>query len=224
MFEEEIKFEEKQSNIMPLLMVLTLIIGVAAVLGYFIMESRRTVSEDEALAASKASITAMGAQKVHFHVGFVKPSPDEQPFDPHYRLLEKAGFVKLGTPTYQGLDVKLTPAGEEMLQAAGAQPEKNKDGTTGYTVTLAERQLIKVARVEMISPQKAVVEYEWNWKPTALGLVFDANSPEMTKLPIYDAAVLMQKYGSTYYKESKVKTTAFTLLWDENNKKWVPAG
>jgi hypothetical protein len=202
MFEEEIKFEEKQSNIMPLLMVLTLIIGVAAVLGYFIMESRRTVSEDEALAASKASITAMGAQKVHFHVG----------------------FVKLGTPTYKGIEVKLTPAGEEMLQAAGAQPEKNKDGTTGYTVTLAERQLIKVARVEMISPQKAVVEYEWNWKPAPLGLVFDANSPEMTKLPIYDAAVLMQKYGSTYYKESKVKTTAFTLLWDENNKKWVPAG
>lgn len=223
MFEEEIKFEEKQSNIIPLLMIVTLVVGVLGVLGYFILESRRTVSDEQALQAGQAMIAAQGPEKVHFHVGFVRPSPDEQPFDPHYRLLAKAGLVKLSKPTYKGMDVKLTPAGEAMLKAMAAEEEKNKDGTVAYTMTLAERKFIRVVKVEMVSPQKAVVEYEWSWQPTQMGLIFDADSPEMKALPIYDAALLMQKYGSTYFKDSKVKTTAFVLLWDEEARQWRPA-
>ena len=224
MFEEEIKFEEKQSNIIPLLMIITLVVGVLGVLGYFIMESRRTVSEQEALKTSQAMIAAQGPEMVHFHVGFVKPSPDEVPFDPHYRLLEKAGLVKLSKPTWKGVDVKLTPQGEALLSELHATHETNKDGTVAYSALLAERKFIRVAKVEMASPQKAVIAYEWNWQPTKLGLIFDADSPEMKALPIYDAAVLMQKYGVTYYRDAKVKTTQFVLLWDEDNKKWVPAG
>ena len=223
MFEEEIKMEEKSSNVIPLLMIVTLVVGVLGVLGYFILESRRTVSEQEALKASQAMIAAQGAERIHFHVGFVKPSPDEVPFDPHYRLLEKAGLVKRSKPTYKGLDVKLTPEGEALLAELNATRETNKDGTVGYTVLLAERKFIKVSKIEMASPQKAIVEYEWNWQPTKLGLVWDANSREMKALPIYDAALLMQKYGSTYFQDSKVKTTTFVLLWDEDNKTWKPA-
>ena len=219
MFEDEIKMEEKSSNITPLLMVALLVLGALGVLGYIIMESTRTVSQQEALAAAKTEVAARGPEKIHFHVGLVKPGMDE-PFDPHYRLLEKAGLVKLGKPTFRGLDVTLTPAGVALLQACGAQEEKDKDGNVAYTVPLAERKLLEVTKVEMVNSRKAVVEYAWSWQPTPLGLVFDINSPAMAKLPINDSAVLIQKYGATYYQEQKPKTSSFQLLWDEKGRKW----
>ena len=219
MFEDEIKMEERSSNITPLLMAAMLILGALGVAGYLIMESTRSVGQQDALAATKTEIAARGPEKIHFHVGFVKPGMDE-PFDPHYRLLEKAGLVKLGKPTYKGLEVKLTPAGAALLQACGAQEKKDQDGNIAYTVPLAERKLLEVTKVEMVNSRKAVVEYAWDWQPTPLGLVFDISSPAMAKLPIHDRAVLIQKYGATYYQEQKPKTSALTLLWDEKNRKW----
>ncbi len=219
MFEDEIKMEERSSNIMPLLMAAMLILGALGIAGYLILESTRSVGQQEALTATKTEIAARGPEKVHFHVGFVKPGMDE-PFDPHYRLLEKAGLVKLGKPTYRGLDVKLTPAGAALLQASGAQEEKDKHGNIAYTVPLAERKLLEVTKVEMVSSRKAVVEYAWNWQPTPLGLVFDISSQPMGKLPINDRAVLIQKYGATYYLDQKPKTRALRLQWDEKNRKW----
>jgi hypothetical protein len=183
------------------------------------MERTRTVSEQEALAAAKTQIAARGSEKVHFHVGFVKPGIDE-PFDPHYRLLEKAGLVKLGKPTYRGLDVKLTPTGTALLQACGAREEKGKDGTVAYTVPLAERKLLEVTKVEMANPREAVVEYAWSWQPTPLGLVFDINSQAMAKLPINDSAVLIQKYGATYYQDQKPRTSTLRLHWDQKSRTW----
>jgi hypothetical protein len=222
MFEDEIRMEEKSSSILPMLMVATLVLGVVAVAAYLINESMRTVSAEEALTATKAVVLAQRPETVHFHVGFVKPGKGDQPFDPHYRLLEKAGLVKLGKATYKGLDVKLTPAGAELLRACGAHEEKNQDGTVDYTVTLAERKLLKVTKVERVNSRKALVQYEWNWQPTQFGLVFDINGPAMSKLPVYDTAVLIDKYGATYYTEAKPQTSAFTLVWDEQRRTWRP--
>ena len=144
MFEAEMKMEEKSGNVVPVLMVTALLVALVGGIGYFVVESQRSLSEVEAVEAARTAIAAQGPQKVHFHVGYIKPSPDELPFDPHYRLLEKAGVVKLGKPTYKGVDVELTPAGEALLKACGASEEKNPDGTEAFTVTLAERKLIKV--------------------------------------------------------------------------------
>jgi len=219
MFEEEIRMEERSSNITPLLLAALLVLGALGVVGYLIMERARTVSQQEALAAAKTGIAARGPEKVHFHVGFVRPGMDE-PFDPHYRLLEKAGLVKLGKPTYRGLDVKLTPAGAALLQACGAREEKDKEGNAAYTVPLAERKLLKVTKVEMVNSRQAVVEYAWSWQPTPLGLVFDINSQAMAKLPINDSAVLIQKYGATYYQDQKPKTSSLLLQWDQKSRTW----
>lgn len=222
MFEEEIKMEEKSSNLLPLLMIASLVLGVVAVVAFLIVEGTRKVSDEQALAATKAVVLAQGPETVRFHVGFVRPGMGDQPFDPHYRLLEKAGLVKLGKPTYKGLDVKLTPAGAELLRECGAQEEKNRDGTVGYTVTLAERRLLGVTKVEKVNSRKSVVQYEWKWQPTPLGLVFDVNGPAMDQVTIYDSAVLIQKYGATYYTDAKPKTGTFVLLWDENSRTWRP--
>jgi hypothetical protein len=223
MFEDEIKMEEKSSNVMPLLMVLGLVLAVGGALAYFILESKRTVSESEATQAATGLLNALGPEQVHFHVGFVKANVDEKPFDPHYKLLAKAGLLKLGKPTYKGLDVALTPQGKELFQALGAKTETNKDGTEAYTVTLATRKLVKISKVEVISPGRAVLEYQWNWEPTKLGLVFDINSPEMKSLTNWESVTLIQKYGATYYQDSKVKTEAVVLLWDDKSNVWKPA-
>ena len=222
MFEEEIKMEERSSNLLPLLMIASLVLGVVAVVAFLIVEGTRKVSDEQALAATKAVVLAQGPETLRFQVGFVKPGMGDQPFDPHYRLLEKAGLVKLGKPTYKGLDVKLTPAGAELLRACGAQEQENKDGTVGYTAILAERKLLKVTKAETVSSRKAVVEYEWTWQATQLGLVFDVNGPTMAKLPVYDTAVLIQKYGAEYYTEAKPRTASFTLVWDERGNTWRP--
>lgn len=223
MFEDEIKMEEKSSNFAPLLMVLGLVLAVGGVLSYFILESKRSLSETEAVQAANALLNARGPEKVHFTVGFVKASVGEKPFDPHYKLLAKIGVVKLGKPTYKGLQVDLTPAGRELLQASGATDEKNSDGTTSYTVPLAYRKVLRVTRIDLLNPRQANVEYEWNWEPTKLGLSFDVDSPAMKSMNVWDSGLLIQKYGADSYKDSKVKSNAMALVWDDKNKSWKPA-
>ena len=222
MFEDEIKMEEKSSNWVPLLMALGLVVALAGGLVYFIMESKRTVTEAEAQQVANALLTAQGPGTVHFHVGQVKPSVDEKPFDPHYKLLAKAGIVKLGKPTVNGLSVTLTPAGKEILDACGAKEEKNPDGTEAYTVPLAQRKLVKIAKIQMLNPGRANMEYAWKWEPTKLGDDFDVNSPEMQSLNNWDRITLIDKYGASYYKDGKLKTNTIALVWDDKKSVWRP--
>ncbi len=222
MFEDEIKMEEKSSNVIPLLMALGLVVAIVGGIGYFIMESKRSVSQQEASRIVSDILKAQGPAKVHFHVGKVEPSMDEKPFDPHYRLLEKIGMVKLGKPTYKGIDVTLTSKGAEELKACNALEEKNADGSDAYTVPLANRKLVAVNKVEMSRPGVAQVAYTWNWQPTQLGDDFDANSKVMSTLPVWDRTVLIQKYGADFYKDAEAKKVVINLAWDDKSKTWKP--
>ncbi|HVP42535.1 MAG TPA: hypothetical protein VMS96_03845 [Terriglobales bacterium] len=223
MFEDEIKMEEKSSNVMPLLMALGLIVAIVGGIGYFILESKRTLTQKEATQVVSDLLKVQGPAKVHFHAGGrVEPSMDEKPFDPHYRLLEKVGVVTLGKPTYKGLEVKITPEGLEELKQCGATADKNADGTDAYTVPLAKRKLVEVSKVEITRPGMAKVEYTWNWEPTRLGQDFDANSKAMASLSVWDRTLLIQKYGADFYKDSEPKKVAITLSWDSKTNSWKP--
>lgn len=223
MFEDEIKMEEKSSNVMPLLMALGLIVAIVGGIGYFILESKRTLTEQDATRVVSDLLKLQGPAKVHFHAGVrVEPSMDEKPFDPHYRLLEKLGVVTLGKPTYKGLEVKVTPEGLKELQQCGAVNEKNADGSDAYTVPLATRKLIAVSKVDMTRPGMARVEYSWNWEPTVLGKEFDANSKAMGSLSVWDRTLLIQKYGADFYENAEPKKVAITLSWDDKVKNWKP--
>jgi len=222
-FEDEIKMEEKSSNVMPLLMALGLIVAIVGGIGYFILESKRTLTQKEATQVVSDLLKVQGPAKVHFHAGGrVEPSMDEKPFDPHYRLLEKVGVVTLGKPTYKGLEVKITPEGLEELKQCGATADKNADGTDAYTVPLAKRKLVEVSKVEITRPGMAKVEYTWNWEPTRLGQDFDANSKAMASLSVWDRTLLIQKYGADFYKDSEPKKVAITLSWDSKTNSWKP--
>lgn len=225
MFEDEIKMEERSSNWVPMAMALGLVLALAGGIAYFIMEAKRSVSEAEATQVAAAVLRAQGPEQIHFHVGTLKPSVDEKLTDPHYRLLDKIGVVKVGKPDKKGMvPVELTADGKTVLEACGSTAEKNADGSQGMTVTLANRKLVKVTKVEMLSPGRARIEYQWTWAPTELGNDFDVNSKYVTAMNSWDRLTLIQKYGVDYYQESKVKTDTIGVVWDEEHKTWKLAG
>lgn len=220
MFEDEIKMEEKSSNIMGLLMALALAAAVIGGLTYFYLQSKRTLKPEEAAQIVNQLLAAQGPAKVHFHVGKVEPTVDEKPFDPHYKLLQRAGVVKLGKITYKGVDVALTPEGKQLLDQCGAQQEKNSDGTLAYTVPLATRKLLAISNIEMVTPGFAKVAYTWDWQTNKLGEDFDVKSPEMAKMNTWESSVLIQKYGADFYKDGGPKRVLLSLTWDDKNKVW----
>jgi uncharacterized protein YjeT (DUF2065 family) len=219
-FEDEIKMEERSSNVVPLLMALGLVVAIVGGLVYFIKEIKRNLTPQEAQQMVTQILQAQGPITLHFSTGMVEPSMVEKPFDPHYKLLAKAGLVKTGKPTYKGLEVTLTPEGKKMLAACGAKAKKSDGGGDSYDVPLATRKLVRVTNIEMLSPGLAKVEYEWNWDPTPLGLVFDIKSPDMAGMSQWESATLIQKYGADFYKDSDPKKVTIRVIWDANAKAW----
>ncbi len=222
MFEDQVRMEEKSSNVVPLLMALGLVIAIVGGIAYFIFESKRSLSPEQATQVVSNVLKSQGFAKVHFHAGKVEPSADEKPFDPHYKFLEKLGVVKLGKPTYKGLDVTLTPEGRAELKQCGAIEEKNADGTDAYTVPLANRKLLNISKIDMFRPGFAKVDYSWNWEPTKLGEEFDVNSTKMATMNVWDRTVLIQKYGADFYKNTEPKKVQITIAWDDKTKEWKP--
>jgi hypothetical protein len=95
MFEAEVEME-RRSSVLPLLLMMCLVVAIVGLAGYVILQVRGTP-----LSAQKASVIVTAALQqraptvIHFRTGPVKPSGDDQLDGPNYRLLEKAGIVKV---------------------------------------------------------------------------------------------------------------------------------
>src|SRR5438552_13199383 len=70
MFEEEVKME-KRSNILPLLLLLSLVAAVLGVVAYVVLEvrARQPLTADQATPIVAAVLKAQGPAIVHFHGG-----------------------------------------------------------------------------------------------------------------------------------------------------------
>jgi len=203
MFEQELEMEKQESSVVPLLLIIALILTIVGVSGYYLIQNRKVVTLPEATQIAASALRDQGPATLRFHTGLVKSSVDDNPLGPHYRLLEKAGLVKLGKP--QGAygtitPIALTPAGQEVLKRiAGVQHTTEKDGTELYVVPVAERELIAVSNIKMLSPSRATINVRWNWKPNALGELLDASGPTVKSFNTWDRATLIQKYGADFY-------------------------
>jgi hypothetical protein len=218
MFEDELELEKKSSSVVPLLLIVGLILAIVGVAGYYIMESRRVMTSAEATDLVTATLKAQGPVMVHFHTGLVKASVDEKPRDPHYRLLEKAGIVKLGKDKSYSTPVSLTPAGEKLLaEIPGVQKEKDKDGTDKYLVPAASKSLVGITKITMQSPTRAVVEYTWKWDTNRVGDIFDASGELVKGFNTWDRSRLIEKYGANFYHNQPSKGTLVAL---RNNNHW----
>lgn len=210
MFEDEIKLEKESKALSfksPFLYIFLVVVLIIAGIGYAIFKSEKDLDAEQAKPVITAALHARGPVFVHFHVGNVTPSIDEKPRDPHYRLLEKLGFVKLANGKDNAVSVTLTPLGEGTLtKLPEFKKSTNPDGTEAYQVPLATRELVAIKSVTMTSPGAATVVYEWKWAPTKVGENFDATSDVVQKFSQWDRAVLIKSYGVDFYKQSQTAT------------------
>jgi len=217
MFEEELKLQKESSYFIPLALVLVLIAVIVGTVFYAVMPAR-SLSQAQAAGLVTAFLQSEGPATVHFHVGELQPSVDEKIHDPHYRLLEKAGILKLGPAKGDAIQVAFTPEGERQVAAiAGVVKTKNSDGSDAYTVPLAERRLAAVTKITMSNRDVAYVQFAWQWAPNALGNAFDAAGPLVKSFNTWDRSTLIQNYGVAFYH---VEPAQASLTFVRADKGW----
>lgn len=218
MFEQELELEKRESSVVPLLLIVTLIVAIVGVSAYFVLESRKVLSNSEAAEIAAGVLKAQGPATLRFHTGIIKSSVNDKPHDPHYQLLQKAGLVTIGKDTgpYKTITpVELTVQGQRLLdEIAGVTKGKEKDGTTVYSVPLAERKLVSVSKVTMINPTRATVDIVWQWEPNKLGNLFDASGSMVKSFNTWERATLIQKYGADFYHGEPTKVTLAMMKTD----------
>ena len=222
MFEQEIEMEKRDSSIVPLLLIVALILVIVGVAAYYLIENRKVLSMQEATQIATSVLQNQAPPSLRFHTGLVKSSVDDNPQGVHYKLLEKAGLVRLGkaTGTYgTTIPIALTSAGGEFFKRIeGVTTVKEKDGTDLYVVPVAERKLQAVSNIKMISPTRATVTMTWAWKTNALGELLDAAGPTVKSFNSWDRATLIQKYGADFYHGAPIEVTL--ALAKADNGKW----
>ena len=218
MFEQELEMEKRNSSVVPLLLIVTLILVIVGVSGYYVLQSRKVLTNQEAAEVAVSVLKLQGPATVRFHTGIIKSSIDDKPHDPHYRLLEKAGLVRVGkdTGTYKTITpIELTDQGKRLLEEIpGVTKGSEKDGTQIYSVPLAERKLIAVTKVTMVNPTVALVDITWKWEPNKLGNLFDASGSMVKEFNTWDRATLIQKYGADFYRGDPTRVTLSMMKGD----------
>ncbi len=220
MFEQELELEQKSSSIVPLLLILALAGVIIGTAGYWFMQSKKVLTQPEAMTVVTDLLKAQGPAVLTFHSGAVKPSINEKPRDPHYKMLEKAGLVKVTTAKGKSeiYNIALTAKGQSELTAF---PEfrkvEEKDGSLALTVPLARRKLVEVSKITMNGPSMARVEYVWKWEPTSLGDVFDANGQMIKGFNIWETQTLIQKYGANFYHGDSKKVVVNLVKTDKGS-------
>ena len=142
--------------------------------------------------------------------------------DPNYRLLEKAGVVKLAKPAKGNVQVSITPEGEHVGCHPGSQQvERSGWQRFSYRVPLAQRQFVGIADVEMNGANGATVQYNWKWLPNPLGDVFDAGGPLVKGFTLWERQTLINKYEVDFYHGDAARST---LALVRNGREWtIPA-
>jgi hypothetical protein len=220
MFEAEVEME-KRSSFGPLILVIALLVSILALVAYVFMQSRQHLAPAEAEKVVSTLLHAQGPASVQFHGGLVVPSVSDRPTDPHYRLLEKAGLVKIGKTQGRAVPIMVSAVAEhEFAAIPGFKKWKDKDNTDIYFVPLAERRLVEVSKVTMKSPTVAQVEYAWKWDPNKIGEIFDASGSTVKSFNTWDRATLIQKYGANFYH---AEPTRVSLTLVRGDKGWQVA-
>jgi hypothetical protein len=218
MFEQELELEKRESSVVPLLLIVSLIVVIVGVSAYYVMQSRKVLTNQEAAEVAVSVFKLQGPATLRFHTGIIKSSVDDKPHDPHYRLLEKAGLVRIGKDTgpYKTITpVELTDQGKRLLEEIpGVTKGTEKDGTQIYSIPLADRKLVAVSKITMVNPTRAMVDITWKWEPNKLGNLFDASGSMVKEFNTWDRATLIQKYGADFYHGDPTKVTLAMMKGD----------
>ncbi len=216
MFESELELEKKQSSFGPLLMVTVLVVMIVGGLAWFIYQQRRGLPMEEATAAINKILTDKGPALVRFHTGEVPPVMDDQPSDPQYRLLEKAGLITIGKMKGVTTPIALTADAETKFAAIpGYKKRDDGDKETLHIVPLATRKLVSIDKVTMVNAQTAKVDYTWKWVPNAIGDIFDASGDHVKGFGTWERSTLIQKHGADFYHGDPTKMEVVLTRGDQ---------
>ena len=216
MFEAEVEME-RRSSFLPLLLMLCLVALIVGTVGYVVFQvrSKTPLNAQQATPIVAAAIQELGPAVIHFRTGLL--TADQNPNEPNYRLLQKAGIVKLAKAPKGGVTVSLTPEGERQLSALPGFKKEPKDGGFSCQAPLAGRQLLGVAGVEMTGADQASVTYNWKWVPNPLGDAFDAGGPLVKSFSMWERQTLISKYQVDFY-HGDATTSTLTLV--RQDREW----
>jgi hypothetical protein len=225
-FEEDAMFEaelemEKRSTFLPLLLMACLIAGIVGMVAYVVIQvrSKTPVSAQEANTIVTAALQGPGSAIIHFRSGLVVSSVAEKPGDPNYRLLEKAGIVKLAKAPHGGELISVTPGGERLVTTiSGFRKSKESDVSFTYQVPLAQRELVSITDITMNGVNNAIVTYTWKWVPNQMGDLFDAGGPTVKGFNLWDRQTLINKYEADFYHGNPTKSTLTLARGDQGWK------
>jgi len=219
MFEAEVEME-RRSSFLPLVLMMCLVTAIVGLAAYVLLQvrERTPLSTQQASGIVAATLQGPGSAIIHFRTGLVKPNTDLKPGDPNYRLLEKAGIVKLAKAPRGSVLVSITPEGERLMTGLpGFTKSKEADGTFSYQAPLAQRQFVSIAGVNMNGGNNAIVEYNWKWVPNQLGDVFDAGGPLVKGFNLWERQTLINKYEADFYHGNPTKSTIALV---RNGREW----
>ena len=206
MFEQELELEKKTSTVIPLLLIVGLIVAIASVSVYFVLQNRKVLSTAEVSPVIQSNIDNLGPVTLTIATGDLKPEVGQRSTDPHFRLLEKAGYLKLGKEEHGKTPVAWTSNGETWLAGIpGVKKSTNADKNTEYVIPLADRKIVTIGKITMLNPNKATVEYTWKWETTKAGELFDASGPAVKAFNTWDRSTLIDKYGANFYHSEPTK-------------------
>jgi len=216
MFEQELELERK-SSWGPLILVVALVGTMVGVIGYYVFQLKKGISQAEATTVIEAQLKAK-VPTVAFRSGKVQANGGEQPKDPHYKVLEKAGLLNLKNVSWDTNIVEVTPAGEKLFSSIpGFTKKQNSDNTWTYDVPLATKKLLKIDSLKLNNPGSATVEYEWQWVPNQVGDLFDVGSGNLNSYTTWDRQKLIDRYGADFY-HAEAKKEALSLV--KGDKGW----
>jgi hypothetical protein len=220
MFEAEVEME-KRSSFLPMLLLVCLVAAIGGMVAYVVLQVRQRtpLSAQQANGIVGAALQGPGPAVIHFRSGLVVSSVAEKPGDPNYRLLEKAGIVKLAKAPRGAELIAVTPGGERLVTAIpGFKKWKEADGTFTYQVPLAQRQLVSITAINMTAVNNATVEYTWKWVPNQMGDLFDAGGPLVKGFNLWDRQTLINKYEADFYHATPTKSTMVLARTDQGWK------
>jgi hypothetical protein len=207
MFEQELEMEQRQSSVVPLLLIIAMIMAFVGVAGYYVVQNRKVLPAAEASSLITSSLKQDGPVTFQFKVGQVIASVQDRPHDANYRLLEKAGLIKIGNDKGRVTPIALTAAGTKLFaEIPGTRQTKDpKANTTSYVVPVAFRTLAGMPNVTMTGMGRATAEFAWTWEPNKVGEMLDASGSLVKSFNTWDRGTLIDKYGVKFYHGAPTK-------------------
>ena len=217
MFEQEIEMEQRQSSVVPLLLIILMIVAFVGVAAYYVVQNQKVLPATEASNLIANSLKEGGPVTIQFRTGMVIASVAERPHGPNYRLLEKAGLLNIGKDKGRATPVTLTAEGRKLMaDLPGVSKSKDaKDGTDIYVVPVAERVLSGTPHITMTGMGRAKAEFTWAWAPNKVGEMLDASGALVKSFNTWDRGTLIDKFNVKFYHGDPTKATLYFARGDK---------